>query len=134
LKAFVPVLQAQAGHSLTQATFFKEVFLQTVELLVNEVIGLVNEAKSDVGHDFRLPGFHELKVVLVGLRCFAAELADILGFFGVLLPNRKIAGTEEVSVIIQQLFQAGTGNVGQLELGLLGGKSRLAAFQDVLLA
>ena len=40
----VPILQARAGHALAQAALFKEIFLQTAKLLVNQVVHLVNSA------------------------------------------------------------------------------------------
>ncbi|HMC27105.1 MAG TPA: hypothetical protein VKM56_04845, partial [Verrucomicrobiae bacterium] len=59
---------------------FEKIPLQTVQLLVNQIIGLVNETNREVGHHFRRAGFHELAVVLVTLRRLAAQLADVLRF------------------------------------------------------
>ena len=64
----IPILQAGAGHALAQAAVFDEVLLQTAELLVDQVIGLVDEAQGDIGHDFGRAGFQELAIVFVGLR------------------------------------------------------------------
>src|SRR6266478_5126561 len=46
---FVPVGEAGAGHALAQAALFEEIFLQPAELLVNEVVGLMNQADGNVG-------------------------------------------------------------------------------------
>ena len=37
-------------------------------------------------------------------------------------------------VVFEEFFEAGAGNVGQLELGFLGGAAGATAFEDVLLA
>ena len=70
------MLQADAGHALAEAALFEKVFLQTAKLLVNQVIGLMDEAEGDVGHHFGRAGFDELAVVLARLWHLAAELAD----------------------------------------------------------
>ena len=36
-------LQAGAGHALAEPAFFKEIALETAELLVEQVVGLVNK-------------------------------------------------------------------------------------------
>jgi len=38
----VSMLQAGAGHALAQAAVFEEIFFQTADLLVNQVIGLMD--------------------------------------------------------------------------------------------
>ena len=84
----VPILQSRAGHALAQTAVFEEIFLQTSELLVNQVIGLVDEAERDVSHDFRRTSLHKLAVVLISLRRLPAQLADVLGFLGVFVQNQ----------------------------------------------
>ncbi|CAN5423846.1 hypothetical protein BH20VER3_BH20VER3_20710 [soil metagenome] len=42
-------LEAGAGHAFAQATLREEVTLEATELLVEQVVGLVNEADEDVG-------------------------------------------------------------------------------------
>ena len=76
----VPVSEAGAGHAFAQAALLQEIPLQSAELLVYQVIGLVNQADGNVGNDFGRAGFHERAVKLVGLRDFAPEPADIEGF------------------------------------------------------
>ena len=44
-------------------------------------------------------------------------------------PHAKV-----VAIVGEQLFEAGTANVGELDLSFLGGKGGFAAFQDVLFA
>src|SRR5438105_355173 len=51
--------EAGAGHALAQAAFSQEILLQSPELLVEEVIGLVDQTDENVGHDFGLPGLDE---------------------------------------------------------------------------
>jgi hypothetical protein len=49
-------------------------------------------------------------------------------------PFRETAGAQEIAIIRQQLFEAGAGHVGQLDLHLLGGSCGHAPLDDVLLA
>jgi hypothetical protein len=127
-------VQADARHAFAQAALFHKILLQPAQLLVNQIISLVDEAKGDVGHHFGRTRLHKLPVVSVGLRLFAAQFADELRFLGIFVPNRKIAGAQEVSVVSQQFLQAGAGNIGQLDFGFRGCERNLATLQDVLLA
>ena len=120
------------GHALAQAALFEKILFQPAELLVNQVIGLMNQADGNVGDGFRRAGFHEFAVKLVGLRHFASEPADILCFFGIFVPHFQVAGAEIVFVVIQQFLQAGPPHIGELDLGFLGGERGLAAFQEIL--
>ena len=52
---------------------------------------------------------------------FAAKLADVSGFFGILAPDLEIAGAEVVQEVIEQLLEAGATDVSQLDFGFLGG-------------
>jgi hypothetical protein len=47
---------------------FEEIFLQPAKLLVKEVVGLVNEAGQEVGHDFGRAGLNELAEIPGGWR------------------------------------------------------------------
>ncbi len=49
--------EAGAGHALTEAAFSEEVLFEAAELLVEEVVGLVNDADDDIGHHFGRAGF-----------------------------------------------------------------------------
>jgi len=42
----IPVSDSGAGHAFTQAALFQKILLQAAQLLVNEVVGLVNQANS----------------------------------------------------------------------------------------
>ncbi len=85
----IPIREAGAGHPLAQAALFQEVLLQPPELLVNQVVGLVNQADGNVGDDLGRAGFHKLAVKLVGLRYSASEPADILRLFGIFRPQKR---------------------------------------------
>jgi hypothetical protein len=41
--------EAGAGHLLADAAFFDEVFFQAPDLLVQEIVGLMDEAQRDIG-------------------------------------------------------------------------------------
>jgi len=134
LRQFVPMQQAGAGHALTQAALFEEILFQPAELLIEQVVGLVYQAKRDVGHYLGRAGFHEPAVKLVSLRDFAAKLSDIERFPGGFAPFAMVAHPQVVPVVVEQFLEAGAGHVGEFDLGFLGGESGLAAFEDVFLA
>jgi hypothetical protein len=58
----VAVCQSHAGHALAQAALFHKLLLQGLKLLIDEEIGLMEQANRDVGDDLRRPRFHELPV------------------------------------------------------------------------
>jgi hypothetical protein len=87
--------------------------------LVQEVIGLVDQAEGDIGDHFGRARFHELADVLVSERGLAGHLADVLSLFGVLVPQGQITDAQVVAVIAQQFFEAGAGDIGELDLGFL---------------
>ena len=45
----IPVFEAGAGHAFAEAAFLHEVFFEPADLLVEEVVGLVDDADRDVG-------------------------------------------------------------------------------------
>ena len=85
-----PGLETVAGYALAQAAILEKVLLQPFDLLVDEVVGLMNEAERDVGHGLRRPGFNEFAVELIGLGCLATEPTNIVHLLGVLGPNAQI--------------------------------------------
>src|ERR1700677_5046198 len=126
LMGLVPVLYAGTGHALAQTALFDEVLLEAAEVLVDQIIGLVDEAEGDVRHHFGRAGVDKLAVVLVSQRRLTAKLPDILRFLALLVPNLQVAGAEIVFVVVQQFLQAGAGDIGELDFGFLGGAGGLA--------
>lgn len=49
--------EAGAGHALAKAAFSEEGFFQLAKMLVEEVVGLVDQADEDVGDAFGWAGF-----------------------------------------------------------------------------
>ena len=107
----IPVSEAGAGHAFAQAAFFEKILLQPAELLVNQVVGLVDQADRNVGNNFRRARFHELAVKFVGLWRFASELADKQRFLGVFIPFAVFAHAEVVAVVVEQFLKAGAATV-----------------------
>lgn len=130
----VAVLEAGLGHVFAEAAFFDEVFFEAAYLLVEEIVGLVNEANGDVGNDFGRAGFDVGFVGLVGFVILASEFADVEGFFVVFFPDAVTSCAEVVAVVFEEFFEAGSGYVGELDLGFGGGDGGFAAFYDVLFA
>lgn len=130
----VAVVEAGAGHALAEAAFFDEVFFQALDLAIEEVVCLVDEADRDVCEGFGRTVFEE---GAVGIEAFVggfAEAAGIKGFSGVFRPLRQVAGAEEILVVDEEFFEARAGDVGEFEFGFGGGQRGFAAFGDVLFA
>ena len=92
-----------------------KVFFQPANLLVEQVVGLVDEAERNVGHDFGGAGFAEFPIGLIGHMRPIPKAADIERLLGIFCPERKIPHAEEVLVVEQQFFLAGAGQCGQSE-------------------
>ena len=52
--------EPRAGHSLADAAFLDEVLFHPADLPVEQVVGLVDQADGDVGHDLGGAGLAEL--------------------------------------------------------------------------
>lgn len=126
------IVEAGFGHLFADAAFLDEVLFEAAALLVEEVVGLVDEADGDVGEDFRWAGVHEGAVGVEALVGRAAQLADVEGFFAVLVPDGVIADAEVILVVEEEFFEAGAGDVDELQLGFGGSDGGFAAFGDVL--
>ena len=103
-------------------------------MLVEEIVGLVNEANGDVGDDFGRAGFDVGFVGLVGFVVLATEFADVEGFFVIFIPDAVTPCTEVVAVVFQEFFETGSGYVGELDFGFGGGDGGFATFENVLFA
>ena len=111
-----------------------EVFLETAEVLVEEVVGLVKEADGDVGDDFGGAAVHKRPIGLIGRIGPISKLPDVEGFFGVFLPHGVATHAEVVLVVDEKFLQTRTGDVGEFDFGFGGRLSGFAAFGDVLFA
>lgn len=129
----IAVVQSGLGHALAEAAFFDEVLFQALELAVEEVVGLVEEADRDIRESFGGAVFEEEAVGLEAFVWLAAEAADVESLAGVLGPDELFAHAQEVFVVEEEFLQAGAGDVRELELALGGGLRGLAGLGDVLL-
>ena len=75
----VTVVEAGAGHLLADAAVLDEVFFELADLLVEEVVGLVDQAERNVGEDGGRAVFEKGPVGLKNLVRSFAELADVVG-------------------------------------------------------
>jgi hypothetical protein len=94
--------------------------------VVEEVVGLVNEAEQRIGGDFGRAFFDIGPIGRIGPIGLIGEIADHLSLRVGLGPQRQASLAEEILVVLEQLFQAGAGDVSELELGFLGGGGGLA--------
>ena len=95
-RLFASTLLVAAGkagfeHVFFEAAFFEEVFFQTPDLLVEEVVGLVDEADDYVCYDFWRPGFEIGPIGLIGHIFFGAEFSNKEGFAGIFVPQHRSA-------------------------------------------
>jgi hypothetical protein len=130
----IPHLQPCTGHAFAQAAVFKKRLLQTLQLTVKQVVCLMYKADGDIRHNFTRASFRELPK---GLECQGrchAQLSSVSGLATLFVLNAKISHAQEIPIILQQLFQARSCHIGQLDLGLLGSCRGFASFYDVLFA
>ena len=125
---------ACTGHPFAQAAFGEEILFEAFELLVEQVVGLMDQADENIGHGFRRTGFDELAEVLLGKIRLAPEFADVVCFFGIFVPLGVAVLAEVVAIIAEQFLQAAPGNIGELDFEFLGSAGYLAALGDVLVA
>lgn len=55
-----------AGHAFAEAALFEKIAFEPPELLVEQVVGLVNEADEDVGNDVWRAGLNIGPIGLIG--------------------------------------------------------------------
>ena len=91
--------EAGAGHALAQPAFLEEILFKALELLVEQVVRLMDQADEDVGDRFRRPGFDEFAEVVVGEVVLAAEFADKERFLGVFVPLCVAVLAEVIAVM-----------------------------------
>ena len=97
----LPVVDAGFGHLFLEAAFFDEVVFEALDLLIEEVVGLMGEAEGDVCGDLGGAGFDDFAVGLEGFFFSggAAEVSDVEGFFRVFVLDFVVADAEVVAVI-----------------------------------
>jgi len=100
-------------HSFAQAALFQKILFLPTELLVEQEVGLVNQADGDVGNHLWWTRLQKLSVKLESLRGFAAKAAHELRFFGVFVPNGVVADAEVVAVVGEEFFEAGSTHAGE---------------------
>ena len=131
------VLVAGSVETLCEAALRQELPLQRLELAVEEVVGLVDQANHGVGGGFGWGLFDVGPIGLIGLMGPIGDPSDRLGLGVVFGPGGESALAEEILAVLEQLFQAGAGYAGEFELGLLrcgGGLARSDAVRRYLTA
>ena len=97
----VTALEAGPGHALAESAFLEEILFEPADLLVEEVVGLVDEAEGNVGDDLGRARFGEFTLGLISRMGLIAQAADELGFLGIFVPDREIPNAEKVAIIRQ---------------------------------
>ena len=135
--------EAGGGELFAVAAFGHKFLFQGAHLLVEQVVGLVNETDEGVGDHggvlVRQPRPVESgligrsgRVRRIALRQLLANAAHGESFGAVFGPLRVAVLAEVIFVIEQQFVETGTRHVDQAQFGLAGGGGRPAALGDVL--
>ena len=74
-----PVFESGAGHALAESAVGHKIFLQAAQLLVEQIVGLVDQTDRDVGHDLGWAGLDEFTVEFIGLRGASAKFPYVEG-------------------------------------------------------
>ncbi len=61
----ISMLEPRPSHAFAETALQEEIALKPADLLIEQIIGLMDEAKGNVGHDFGGTGLAKLAVRLV---------------------------------------------------------------------
>lgn len=111
----------------------KEVFLQSLELAEEQIVGLLDEHDGHIGYCGGRTGGDELHII-AGIAMFLAQTAHGFQLHRVFFPLALTMCLQIVFVIFQQFLEAGLGHIDELYLGLGRGGRGGTPFNDVLLA
>jgi hypothetical protein len=134
LAPILPRLKTCAIQFLGEATLFQKLLLKLAELLVEKIVGLVDQADERVCRDFRLSLFNIGLICPIGPITGIDQLSDRVGGWMVFVPESQAALSQKVLVVEQQLFETRPRDVNQFEFGFFGSPRSHAAFGDVLFA
>ena len=109
--------QARLRHPFADAALFEEVFFQAADLLIEDVVGLVDQADGDVRHHFAGTRLAEGTIGLIGPMGLIGEAADVERFLGVFRPEPVPTHPEKILIVLEEFFEAGARDVCQLRLG-----------------
>lgn len=112
------VFKSRSGHAFPDAAFLDEVAFESANLLIEQVIGLVDQADRDIGHDFCGARFAKLAISLIRHIRPIAQLPHVKSFLRIFVSGFQIAHTQEILVIDQQFLETRASHIGQLDLGL----------------
>ena len=124
---------SDAVHLLGEAALRDEVLFQSLQLLEEQVVGLVDEDDGHVGDGFgrtRLAEIHEEFGIVVLL----AQPAHGRPFHGILFPLAMTVRAQIVDVVLLEFLQTCLRHIDKFDLGLCRGSRSSTNFNDVLLA
>ena len=101
-----------AGHPLADSAVADEVLFEAADLLVEEVVGLVEEADGDVRHDVEGAGFGELAEILKGDPGAATETPHIQGLVGIRSPEGLVVDAELILIVLKEFPETGPRDFG----------------------
>jgi hypothetical protein len=110
LLCFVCAVSRLASHAvkfLGEAAFFQKLLLQLAKKLIQQVVGLVDEADQSVGGDFGRRFFDIGLIGLIGPIFGISEFSHSLSHRMVLLPDHPFVLAQKVLEVEQQLLKAG---------------------------
>ena len=136
-----PFLDPCRRQSLAVAAIPDELPLQTGDLPVQQVVGLVDQADEGVGDYSRVgvvdPGgvggvIRRIGRIPTDPSDAASPPPEPPGLWVILLPLPHTALAQKILVVEQELIQAGPGDIDQPQFGLGRGRRGAAAFSDIL--
>ena len=143
------VVEAGGGEGFGVAAALDEGLFQGGDLLVEEVVGLVDQADEGVGGEHGI-GLVEPWTVDLPTRAGAGVAAGGEGGIGLVLalvpeglangvglgafggPEGQVPLAEEILVVQEQFLEGGAGDVGEVQLGLRAGGAHAVSLGDVL--
>lgn len=93
--------QAGLCHTLAESTFGKKGFFQRVNLLIQEVVGLMDQTDQYIGDNIAGAGFNMDPIGLLGHIVLCAQLSDKRRLSGVLFPKWLTASAQKIAIVFQ---------------------------------
>jgi hypothetical protein len=95
--------------------------LKLPEQLIEQVVGLVDQADQNVRTDISRAGLQKLAISLIGVLIFPAQLPHEQRLVRVLVPQRVPASSQVIAIDLQEFLKARAGPIKELQLRLFGG-------------
>jgi hypothetical protein len=113
-----PVLGAGSVETLCEAAFLEEGSLEGLEMVVEEIVGLMDHADHGIGRDLGRRVFDVRPIGLIRPIRSIRRIPDDHRLRMVLRPDRQLAKTEEILAVFEEFLETGPGHVDQPQFAL----------------